>query len=145
MTWTGGLPAVVTVAVVVVVPLLEPAIWNVPLLVTSLLNTIVVPLDPDPEVMLTVLLAGTVNALVMGRTIEVFSRRSRRRATRNSFAGYSYPDDLIGKNHTTTKFSISAQFVVSYENLVFVSRRLSYGWFSQGRSAQMPSAELAFG
>ena len=87
---------------------------------------------------------ATVNALLLGQSHEVFRQRSRRRATRKSFAGSSYQDDLMGKNHTATKFSINSQFVVSYENLVFVSRRLSYGWFSQGRSAQMPSAELAF-
>ena len=86
-----------------------------------------------------------MNALLLGQSHEVFRQRSRRRATRKSFAGSSYQDDLMGKNHTATKFSINSQFVVSYENLVFVSRRLSYGWFSQGRSAQMPSAELAFG
>lgn len=83
--------------------------------------------------------------LLLSRSHEVFRNCSRRRSTRKSFADSSYQDDLIRKNHTATNFAINSEFVISFENLVFVPHRLPDGWFSQGHSLQIPSAELAFG
>lgn len=66
---------------------------------------------------------ATANALLLGQSHEVFRQRSRRRSTRKSFSDSPNRDDLVGKNHTATKFSINSKFVISLQSLVFVLRR----------------------
>lgn len=56
------------------------------------------------------------NASMLGQSHEVFKQCWKRRSTPKPLADSSYRDDLIGKNHAATMFSINSEFVVSSES-----------------------------